>query len=145
MLFRSPLTIQSTIETVSLDSNSPLSDSILSIYMPPIASPSTSASSSQLLDHKAASPSRPSTDETVKKCLDYSNDPCREAYKLIVRKPLPYNAEPHLEDLVQSVETPRKHLFVRLHGPVPDLDGDDHPVVFEGMYQWPNFVDFIPI
>ncbi|TPX46239.1 hypothetical protein SeMB42_g03789 [Synchytrium endobioticum] len=101
--------------------NRPASEGLM--RMPPVPSPAPSRKPRGT----SSSESNPSL------ALDYSSEPCRKSYPLIVRKDAPYNAEPPLEALVKSVQTPTPHLFVRQHGPVPDLHPDDHTIVFQGL------------
>ena len=50
----------------------------------------------------------------------------------------PFNAEPPLEVLPDSFITPAKYLFVRNHGPIPQLDAATHTVRVEGMVETPG-------
>ena len=56
-----------------------------------------------------------------------------DSKQLIVHGATPMNAEPALNKLVQSWETPVKHFYVRSHAPVPKVDLDSFRVTVEGM------------
>ena len=56
-----------------------------------------------------------------------------ESKDLIVHGATPMNAEPALNKLVQSWETPVKHFYVRSHAPVPKVDLDSFRLTVEGM------------
>ena len=58
-----------------------------------------------------------------------------DSKQLIVRGATPMNAEPALNKLVQSWETPIKHFYVRSHAPVPKVDLDSFRITVEGMVQ----------
>ncbi|KAI7858282.1 sulfite oxidase-like protein [Circinella umbellata] len=64
--------------------------------------------------------------------LDYSQDPKRPQYDLIIRKDQPFNAEPQIQDLVKHYITPEKYMFVRSHGPVPMHLDDSHIITIQG-------------
>ena len=64
--------------------------------------------------------------------LDYSQDPERPQYDLIIRKDKPFNAEPKIQDLVKHYITPEKYMFVRSHGPVPMYLDDSHIITIQG-------------
>lgn len=51
---------------------------------------------------------------------------------MIVRSPDPYNAEPEPSALIEQFLTPQALLYVRSHGPVPDLPAD-HRIEVSGM------------
>ncbi|MFP6620064.1 MAG: molybdopterin-dependent oxidoreductase [Pirellulaceae bacterium] len=55
--------------------------------------------------------------------------------QLIVHGTQPTNAEPELNRLVRSWETPVKHFYVRSHAPVPKVDLDSFRLTVEGMVQ----------
>ena len=55
--------------------------------------------------------------------------------QLIVHGANPMNAEPALDKLVQSWETPVKHFYVRSHAPVPKVDLDSFRLTVEGLVQ----------
>ncbi|CAO3600781.1 unnamed protein product [Absidia cylindrospora] len=64
--------------------------------------------------------------------LDYQLEPCRDDLQLIVRKDMPFNAEPELPNLVKHYLTPTKYFFCRSHGPLPQLN-DDHKITIKGI------------
>lgn len=55
--------------------------------------------------------------------------------QLIVHGANPMNAEPALDKLVQSWETPVKHFYVRSHAPVPKVDLNSFRLTVEGLVQ----------
>ncbi len=55
--------------------------------------------------------------------------------ELIVRTANPLNAEPELDKLVQSWETPVKHFYVRSHAAVPKVNLDSFRVTVEGLVE----------
>ncbi|SAL99701.1 hypothetical protein [Absidia glauca] len=68
----------------------------------------------------------------MEKTLDYTSEPPRDRLQLIVRKDKPFNAEPHLPDLVEHPITPLNRFFCRNHGPLPLLD-DNHTISIGGV------------
>ncbi|KAI9489618.1 putative sulfite oxidase [Zychaea mexicana] len=65
--------------------------------------------------------------------LDYSKEPSRPQYELIVRKETPFNAEPRIQNLVEHYITPEKYMFVRSHGPVPTHLDESHIITVQGL------------
>jgi sulfite oxidase len=61
----------------------------------------------------------------------------RAEQNLIVRCPDPLNAESRPERLVASFLTPQQHLYIRSHGPTPQLS-QDHRIVIDGMVDRPG-------
>ena len=49
----------------------------------------------------------------------------------------PHNAEPHLQHLVNSWETPFEQFYVRSHAPVPEVDLNSFRLTVEGMVDRP--------
>ncbi|ORX59756.1 hypothetical protein DM01DRAFT_1317940 [Hesseltinella vesiculosa] len=68
----------------------------------------------------------------AKKQLDYTCDPCRDDFALVIRKDAPFNAEPQPSDLVKNYITPLPYFFCRSHGPLPELD-DKHVIAISGI------------
>ncbi|KAF9963181.1 hypothetical protein BGZ65_005365 [Modicella reniformis] len=61
--------------------------------------------------------------------LDYSQDPPRILSNYLVHAPRPFNAEPHLPLLINSGSiTPEDVFFKRNHGPIPNIQLEDHTV-----------------
>ncbi|KAG0207028.1 hypothetical protein BGX28_001628 [Mortierella sp. GBA30] len=61
--------------------------------------------------------------------LDYAQDPPRILSNFLVHAPKPFNAEPHLPLLVNAGSvTPTDVFFKRNHGPIPDIQLEDHQV-----------------
>ncbi|KAF9974435.1 hypothetical protein BGZ73_002177 [Actinomortierella ambigua] len=61
--------------------------------------------------------------------MDYSEEPIRPLTNFIVRNVKPFNAEPHLDQLVNAgVITPADLFFKRNHGPIPNIRFDQHLV-----------------
>ena len=60
---------------------------------------------------------------------DYAQDPPRILSNYLVHAPKPFNAEPHLPLLVNAgLVTPTEVFFKRNHGPIPDIQLEDHQV-----------------
>lgn len=72
----------------------------------------------------------PPQHEKVELCdLDYAQDPPRILSNYLVHAPKPFNAEPHLPLLVNAgLITPTEVFFKRNHGPIPDIQLEDHQV-----------------
>ncbi|KAG0206973.1 hypothetical protein BGX28_001722 [Mortierella sp. GBA30] len=61
--------------------------------------------------------------------LDYARDPPRALSNYLVHSAIPFNAEPHLSHLVNAGSiTPTDVFFKRNHGPIPDIQLEDHQV-----------------
>jgi len=60
-----------------------------------------------------------------------------EAKDLRYHTKVPANAEPRLDDLVQSWLTPTKHFYIRSHAPVPNVDVDAYRLSVEGLVHKP--------
>ncbi|KAF9160471.1 hypothetical protein DFQ26_005486 [Actinomortierella ambigua] len=69
--------------------------------------------------------------------MDYSQEPTRPLTNFIVRNHKPFNAEPHLDLLVNAgTITPADFFFKRNHGPIPNIHFDQH-LVYLGVADTP--------
>ncbi|KAG0057067.1 hypothetical protein BGZ83_001916 [Gryganskiella cystojenkinii] len=81
------------------------------------------------------SPTPPTHQRVPEDQLNYTHEPHHDTKNFIVHAQTPFNAEPQLPLLVNSgLITPTDVFFKRNHGPIPDINQEEHQV-FIGLQQ----------